>query len=119
LFLPLDLKPRHAAANRRPEIHLHLVLEIGPRLRPTRLSTTIEHAREHIAKTPAKAFLLLLARRASTATGLKARKIKATKVEWNSAATPLRTTTEAPASMSTRSPAAACIRFCRRWIDVV
>src|ERR1700722_5553145 len=58
-LLPLNLEPCHPNPTRHPEIHPHLVLKIGPRLRPMcRLLPTIEHPAEDIleasAKTPAR-----------------------------------------------------------------
>src|ERR1700730_5650162 len=77
-LLPLDLQPRHATPHRRPEIHAHLILKIGPRLRSTSgLLSTIEHSAEDVLETPGETATRLLP---ATAT-LKVRKIKSAKVE--------------------------------------
>ncbi len=79
-LLPLDLQPRHATPHRRPEIHAHLILKIGPRLRPTSgLPPAMEHPAKNIleasSKTPTRLLLL--------PTTLKIRKIEPAKVERN------------------------------------
>ena len=97
-LLPLNLQPCHAAAHRRPEVDAHLVLKIGPGLRPTRtLLAAGEHPAENVLKAPAKPSALLLLR--VTSPRLKVRKIKPIKVERNLLRTAtLRTITSAAAT---------------------
>src|SRR5271156_1011491 len=55
-FLPHHLQPRYAAANRTPEIHRDLVLQICPRLRSLLPLILGKHAGEDIPETaPARA----------------------------------------------------------------
>src|SRR6185312_10779423 len=116
LFLALNLQPRHAAANRRPEIHLYLVLEIGAWLRPSRLAAaSAKHAAENVFEAAAKTRAFLL-RRASSAAALKAGKIKASKIKWDF----LPATTCALSSRKTTAGVpSTCSRLGRRGIDVV
>src|SRR5258707_5481830 len=77
-LLPLDLQPRHSATHCRPKIHTHLILEIGPRLRPTSgLPPSMEHPAKNIleasGKTPTRLLLL--------PPTLKVRKIESAKAE--------------------------------------
>ena len=81
MLLPLDLQPRDASADCRPEIHLHLVLQVGAGLRPTRLTPTIEHAAENVLEAPAKPRPLLPVR--LSAAPLKAGEIESPEIDRN------------------------------------
>src|SRR5271168_1471322 len=73
-LLPLNLQPCHTTPHRRPEIHTHLVLKIGPRLRPTRcLLPAVKHPAEDMLEATAKPATRFLLGRAST---LKVREIE-------------------------------------------
>src|SRR5216684_8541656 len=79
-LLPLNLQPRHSTTHRRPEIHTHLILKIGPRLRPaSRLPPAMEHPAKNILETPGETATRLLPATAA----LKGRKIKPAKIERN------------------------------------
>src|SRR6266851_6424119 len=79
-LLPLNLQPRHATPHRRPEVHVHLVLQIGPRLRPTRPMPAGEHPAEDIPEASAKSSTRLLL---PSPAARKIREIKSAKVERN------------------------------------
>ena len=83
-LLPLDLQPRHAAAHRRPEVHAHLVLQVGPRPRPARrLAPAAEDPAEDVLEASAKPAARLLLRSAAPmpAAALEVREIEPSKVE--------------------------------------
>ena len=124
LLLPLDFKLRHTAADRCPEIHLHLVLEICPRLWPARLSPATAAAAEHAAKNVLEASAetpTLLRRR--VAPGIsptrKARKVKAFEIERRSTLPRPGARASAAKTRATRRPAATRIGLGRGRVDVV
>src|SRR6185437_554847 len=82
-LLPLNLQPRHSATHRCPEVHVHLILEVGSRLRPARLLFARKDAAEDVAEAApeAAAGLRSTTARSCPTAALEAGKIEAAEIE--------------------------------------